>query len=156
MSGFFLYVLDAGYVLASGRQRRYPVRRFLLFVLLSAVILSPWMMGAARTAGQLHLGRPQEDSGVPAVKGDGPPGLASIPFTFYVFSLGHSVGPNVDELKLHRFAAVRPYLGYLVPAGILFLLVAYRGLRKAGRSVHRVAAVPGWRSPCCRWRSSPC
>lgn len=138
MSGFFLFILDAIYVLTSGRRRRYPVRRFILFGLLSAVILSPWLVGATRTAGQLHLGRPQEGGGVPATKGDGPPGLASIPFAFYAFSLGNSVGPNTDELKLRRFAAVKPHLWYLVPAGILFFLVAGRGLRKAGRSVHRV------------------
>lgn len=137
MSGFFLFILAASYVLTSGPQRRYPVRRFILFALLSAVILSPWMVGAGRTTGQLHLGRPQE-SEVPAAKGDSPPGLLSIPFAFYAFSLGNSVGPNTDELKMLRFAAVKPHLWYLVPAGIFFLLVACRGLQKAGRSIHRV------------------
>jgi 4-amino-4-deoxy-L-arabinose transferase-like glycosyltransferase len=138
MSGFFLYILYAVYLLTSGRQRRYALRRFMMFALLSAVILSPWIVGAARTAGQLHLGRPRDDTGVSAVKGESPPGLASIPFTFYVFSLGNSVGPNTDELKQHRFAAVRPHLWYLVPVGLLFLLIGCRGLQKSGRSVQRV------------------
>ncbi len=138
MSGFFLFILAASYALTSGRQRRYPVRRFILFASLAAVILSPWMVAAKRTTGQLHLGRPQETSGVVAAKGDSPPGLASIPFACYAFSLGNSAGPGMDELKLRRFAAVKPHLWYLVPAGILFLLVGCRGLQQAGRSVHRV------------------
>ncbi len=138
MSGFFLFILAGSYVLTSGRQRRYPLKRFILFASLAAVILSPWLVGAKRTTGRLHLGRPQEASGVAAAKGDSPPGLASIPFACYAFSLGNSVGPNTDELKMNRFAAVKPHLWYLVPAGLLFFLVACRGFQKAGRSVHRV------------------
>jgi 4-amino-4-deoxy-L-arabinose transferase-like glycosyltransferase len=141
MSGFFLFLLDAMYVLPAWRQRRYPLRRFIMFAFLSAVILSPWWLGATRTAGQLHLGRPPDDSGVPATKGDGPPGLASIPFAYYAFSLGNSVGPNTDELKMGRFGAVKPYLWHLIPAGILFFLVTCRGLQKAGRSVHRILLI---------------
>ena len=138
MSGYFLFILSASYVLTSGLQRRYPWRRFILFALLAAVILSPWMVGAKRTAGPLHLGPPSYGGDMGRVHGDGPPGFASIPFAFYAFTLGNSAGPNVEEFKRHRLAALKPHLWYLVPAGILFFLMACRGLQKAGWSVHQV------------------
>jgi uncharacterized membrane protein len=138
MSGFFLFVLHAGYALTADRPRRYPLKRLALFGTLSALLLSPWILGAKSTSGALHLGRPGEASGIVAAKGDGPPGLASIPFAIYTFSLGYSAGPNVDDLKRDRMAALKPHLWYLVPAGLLFALGAAWGLWKAGRPLHRV------------------
>lgn len=135
LSGFFLLVLNGIYVLTVGRQVRYPVRRFLLLALLSAVILSPWIIrGAARTS-PVHLGVPQAGSDVPAVKGESPPGVLGIPFTLYEFSLGPTLGPSVDEFKLHRLAAALPHLWYLIPAAVLFALTAFQGIRRAGATV---------------------
>ena len=135
LSGFFLLVLDGIYVLTVGRRLRYPVRRFLLLASLSAVILSPWIIRGAATTAPLHLGVPAAGSDVPAAKGESPPGVLSIPFTLYDFSLGMTLGPSVDELKLHRFRAVIPHLWYLIPAAALFALTAFHGFRRAGASV---------------------
>ena len=135
LSGFFLLVLNGIYVLTVGRQLRYPVRRFLLLALLSAVILSPWIIRGAAWTGPLHLGVPQTGSNVPAVKGESPPGLLSIPFALYEFSLGPTLGPSVDEFKLHRLTAMIPHLWYLIPAAVLFALTTFHGIRRAGASV---------------------
>ena len=135
LAGFFLFVMDGIYVLTIGRRLRYPARRFLLLVLLSAVILSPWIIRGAATTAPLHLGVPERGSSVPAAKGESPPGVLSIPFTFYEFSLGLTLGPSVDELKLHRFAAALPYLWHLGLAAALFGFIAFHGFRKAGASV---------------------
>ncbi|TFG88513.1 MAG: hypothetical protein E4H17_02235, partial [Gemmatimonadales bacterium] len=135
LSGFFLLVLNGIYVLTVGRPLRYPVRRFLLLALLAAVILSPWIVRGAAGTSPLHLGVPQTGSDVPAVKGESPPGVLSIPFTLYEFSLGLTLGPSVDEFKLHRFHAVIPHLWYLIPAAALFALTAFHGIRRAGASV---------------------
>ena len=135
LAGFFLLVLNGIYVLTVGRRLRYPLRRFLLLALLSAVILSPWIIRGAATTAPLHLGVPGAGSDVPATKGESPPGVLSIPFTLYDFSLGPFLGPSVDELKLHRFAAVIPDLWYLIPAAALFALTAFYGFRRAGASV---------------------
>ena len=135
LSGFFLLVLDGIYALTVGRRLRYPPRRFLLLALLAVVILSPWIIRGASATGRLHLGVPSVGSDVPAIKGESPPGVLSIPYTFYNFSLGLSVGPSVDELKLHRFAAAIPHLWYLIPAGVLFALIVYYGFRRANASV---------------------
>lgn len=137
-SGFFLFPLGGVYVLTAGRRIHYPVTRFIMFALLSAVLLWPWFLRGAGTTGPLHLGRPEASSDVPVAKGDAPPGLASIPFAFYAFSLGHSVGPNLDELKQYRMAAVMPHLWFLVPAGLLFAFVAYQGVRRASRALQWV------------------
>jgi len=136
LAGFFVLVVDGIYVLTVGRRLRYPLRRFLLLALLSTVILSPWIIrGAARTIGPLHLGVPEAGSDVLAVKGESPAGVLGIPFTLYDFSLGLSLGPSVDQLKFHRFAAAIPYLWYLVPAAALFALTALYGFRRAGASI---------------------
>jgi 4-amino-4-deoxy-L-arabinose transferase-like glycosyltransferase len=135
LSGFFLLILNGIYALTVGRQLRYPLRRFLLLTVLSAVILSPWIVRGAARIGPLHLGVPQTGSDVPAVKGESPPGVLSIPFTLYEFSLGRTLGPSVDEFKLHRLAAVPPHLWYLIPAAALFALTAFHGIRRVGASV---------------------
>jgi 4-amino-4-deoxy-L-arabinose transferase-like glycosyltransferase len=135
LSGFFLLVLDAIYVLTVGRRLRYPPRRFLLLALLSVVLLSPWIIRGAATTGQLHLNVPGAGGTLPAPKGESPAGLLSIPFTFYDFSVGLSLGPSTDELKLHRIAAVIPHLWYLIPLAALFALTAWYGFRRATASV---------------------
>jgi uncharacterized membrane protein len=135
LAGFFLLVVDGIYVLSVGRRLRYPVRRFLLLAVLAAIILSPWIIRGAAATAPLHLGVPEAGSDVPAAKGESPPGFLSLPFTLYDFSLGLTLGPSVDDLKLHRIAAVMPYLWHLLPAAALFALTALHGLRKAGASV---------------------
>jgi uncharacterized membrane protein len=131
LSGFFLLALYGSYALTAGRRLRYPVRRFFLLALLAAVILSPWIIRGAAWTGPLHLGVPQAGSDVPAIKGESPPGVLSIPFTLYEFSLGRTLGPSVDEFKLRRFAAMIPHLWVLVPAALLFALTAFQGARRA-------------------------
>jgi mannosyltransferase len=135
LSGFFLLALYGCHALTAGRRSRYPARRFLLLALLSAVILSPWIVRGAAWTGPLHLGVPQAGSDVPVIKGESPPGVLSIPFTLYEFSLGRTLGPSVDQFKLHRLAAVIPCLWYLVPAALLFALLAFQGARRAVGSV---------------------
>ena len=135
LSGFFLLVLDACYVLTVGRRLRYPPRRFLLFALVSVVLLSPWIYEGANTTGRLHLNVPGAESPALAPKGESPSGLLSIPFTFYDFSVGLSLGPSTDELKLHRLAAVIPHLWYLLPLAALFTFAAWYGFRRAAASV---------------------
>jgi uncharacterized membrane protein len=134
LSGFFLFVMFMVYALAVRRQARYPVRRLVIFLLLSAAMLWPWVIEGSGATGRLNLGRPQEGGRILAVKGEAPPGLLSVPFTFYNFSLGYSLGPSIDELKLHRLRAVTPHLWYLLPAGALFALLALRGLLRIRRS----------------------
>lgn len=136
LSGFFLLAFHAVYGLTAGRREGYPIRRLAVLLLVAVVVLSPWILRAGGTTGELHLGRPEEGSSVLAVKGESPPGLLSIPFTFYSFSLGFSVGPSIEELKIHGAAALVPHLPYLISAAGLFGLLALWGLiavRKSAR-----------------------
>lgn len=135
LAGFFLLAVDGIYVLSERRRLGYPLRRFLLLALLSITILSPWIVRGAAATAPLHLGVPEASSDVPAAKGESPPGALSIPFTFYDFSLGLTLGPSVDEFKLHRLAAVLPYLWLLIPAAALFALTAFHGFRRAAAPV---------------------
>ncbi len=141
LAGMLLLALDGAYLVAAGPRPRYPLRRLIALAVLVAGLLSPWIIAGAASTGPLHLGRPAEGSGPVAVKGESPPGLASIPFTFYNFSLGLSIGPSTDELKLHRFAALTPHLWYLAPAGLLFAALAFHGLRRADRRARALLAL---------------
>jgi uncharacterized membrane protein len=134
LSGCFLYVLFGIYALTRRGRAAYPMRRLIALALLSALVLAPWILRGAGSTGELHLGRVDEGAGVMAVKGESPPGLLSIPYTFYNFSLGTTVGPSIDELKRRRIAALIPHLWLLIPAAAIFATAALRGLARAPAS----------------------
>jgi uncharacterized membrane protein len=131
LSGFFLVGLVGVFGWTLGRSRGYSLRRYALFVLLIAVLLEPWIVEGAQGTGKFHIGAPSPHSDVILAKGESPPGLASIPFSFYDFTLGRSLGPSVDDLKLQRLDALRPHLAYLVPIALLVALLLGRGWRRA-------------------------
>lgn len=134
LSGFFLYPLFGIWAAVARRRSGYPIRRLIALGLLSAVVLTPWILKGAGATGELHLGRPDESAGALAVKGESPPGLLAIPYTLYNFSLGNSAGPSVDELKRQRLSAVVPHLWFLIPAAAVFALAALRGAIRAPRA----------------------
>ncbi len=145
LTGFFLLVFHCVYVLAFRRKVHYPFRRLLLLLVVVMVALSPWILQATESMGQLHLGRPDEAAGEGvAIKGECPPGLLSIPFTFYSFSLGFSMGPSIDELKIHRWPAVISYLWYLVPIMMLFAFAFLWGFHRARRSADEFRVLLLW------------
>lgn len=133
MSGLFLLVFQGVYWLAVRKRKGYSMVRLILLFVLVVAVLSPWIIRASQGTGRLHLGRPGPGTGVIAAKGESPPGLLSIPFTFYVFSFGLSAGPSIEELKLYRWPALVPHLWYLLPGSALFVLTAFWGLRGARR-----------------------
>jgi uncharacterized membrane protein len=133
LSGFFLYVLFGIITLTVGRRDRYPLRRFALFCVLSAAILWPWISGGLNSTGDVSLGRPGEGTETQAVKGESPPGIMSLPFTLYNFSMGMTIGPSVDELKLERLSSATPHLWYLLPGAAIFAGLLLRGLVRVPR-----------------------
>lgn len=146
LSGFFLLPFYGLYALLVRRRTRYPLWRMIALGLVVIAVLSPWLIRGAQSTGQLSLGRPTGEEGRLAVKGESPPGLLSVPFTLYNFSLGMTVGPSVEEMKIERIRSVAPHLWWLLPAAGLFALLALRGMIKAPRSIRGLvilwAAVP--------------
>ncbi|MFC1682630.1 glycosyltransferase family 39 protein [Candidatus Zixiibacteriota bacterium] len=70
--------------------------------------------------------------------GGNPVQIFSFPYTFFAFSMGFSYGPSIAEL--HRsatFATVRPYLGQILPALLLFAILFIAGLRSLWRERER-------------------
>ena len=131
LSGFFLVGLVGVFGWTLGRAQGYTLRRYAVFVLLIAVLLEPWIVAGAQSTGKFSVGTPPPHSDVILAKGESPPGLASIPYSFYDFTLGRSLGPSVDDLKLQRLRALRPHLPYLVPIAMLVTLLLVRGWRRA-------------------------
>ncbi len=138
LTGFFLLVLYGFYSLTIGRRTGYPIRRPIILLLLVAVILSPWILRATGQLGEPHLGRPDQLAGEGVVvRGESPWGILTIPFTFYNFSLGLSMGPSIHELKEYHWEVVVPFLPYLAPAMALFIGAVAWGLivrRRSSRS----------------------
>ncbi|MBD3237831.1 MAG: hypothetical protein GF330_14100 [Candidatus Eisenbacteria bacterium] len=129
LAGFFILALY-GLFAVLRLPRGYPFWRPLFLMVLTALLLSPWIANAVTQLGAVHLGRPQGISGEDViVRGESPAGVLSIPFTFYIFSLGFSQGPSIHDLKMHHWAVVKPFLPYLVPVLLLFGVIALRGLR---------------------------
>lgn len=126
LAGFFLLAIYGLLALTLGRAHRYPLLRLFAFGLLAAVLVSPWIIRAATQMGTPTLER-SSLPGEMVVRGESPPGLQSVPFAFYIFSLGFSSGPSIHELKLDRWEALKPLLPYLSIAMALFLGAAARG-----------------------------
>lgn len=134
LAGFFLLALYGLFALLRFRRGGYPLWRPLMLLILTALLLSPWIVNAATQLGTVHLDRPQGLSGEDViVRGDSPAGVLSIPFTLYIFSLGFSQGPSIHDLKMHHWAAVKPFLPFLIPALLLFVAVTLYGLRTMAR-----------------------
>jgi hypothetical protein len=131
LSGFFLIGLVGVFAWVVGRPLGYRMRRYAGFVLLVGILLEPWIVGGAESTGKFSVGTPPAHSDVILAKGESPPGLMSIPYSLYDFTFGRSLGPNVDDLKLHRMAALVPHLPYLVPALALVILLLVLGWRRA-------------------------
>jgi uncharacterized membrane protein len=126
LAGFFLLAVYGVLALTLGRAHRYPLARVFALGLLAAVLVSPWVMRSATQMGTPTLAR-SDLPGETVVRGESPPGLQSVPFAFYIFSLGFSSGPSIHELKQDRWVALKPFLPYLATAMTLFLGVAARG-----------------------------
>jgi mannosyltransferase len=62
-----------------------------------------------------------------------------IPYTFFVYSLGISVGPSLADLHLSRSLDLfMPYVGVLLPACIAFALMFLLGLYSTGKDKPRL------------------
>lgn len=131
LSGFFLPAVEFALALEAARRDGWRMRRFVAHALLLGVVLAPWILAGAGTTGKVSVGTPSAHSDVILAKGESPPGLASIPYTFYDFTLAHGLGPTVDELKQRRAAAIVPHLPLLVPAMALVAVLALAGLAAA-------------------------
>ena len=142
LSGFFLVGLVGVFAWTMGRPLGYRMRRFVAFALLLGVLLEPWVVSGAEGTGKFHVGgAPSPHSDVILAKGESPPGLASIPYSLYDFTLGRSLGPSVDDLKQHRMRAVWPQLPIVLPALLLALALLVRG-EVVARGARRSVLVP--------------
>jgi uncharacterized membrane protein len=131
LAGFFLFPLEATLLFTLGRAD--ASRRFALQLVLTALLLAPWIQVGMESTGRPHLRGEGEVSDVPLAKGEIPTGPLGVVFTFYDFSVGHSFGPTVDDLKQHRARALVPHLPVLVPIGLLFAGLAAAGMWRADR-----------------------
>jgi len=115
-----------------GRPRVLPLAVGLGVLLL---VLSPWIL---RYLGVLEIhrlvpGRETLPSEEP-LRGASTFSWPAIPFTFYVFSVGYSLGPSLRALhEQSAMAAIRPHLPVIALTGALFGALALTGFAALGR-----------------------
>jgi 4-amino-4-deoxy-L-arabinose transferase-like glycosyltransferase len=135
LNGVLLLPVTFGLLLLApprGRPRVWPLAAGLGVLLL---ILSPWIL---RYLGVLEIQRlvPGREA-LPAeapLRGSTTFAWAAIPFTFYVFSVGYSLGPSLRALhEQSAIAAIRPHLPVIALTGLLFGALALTGFAALGR-----------------------
>jgi mannosyltransferase len=111
----FLLAVQVAYTVILRRYDRSvkpPIAQFVAI----CVLFLPWVYVSVNIMSR-HLQSPK------------PIGLTALPYTFYAFTYGFSVGPPVAELRLHQsISSFLPFLPIIVPCAILFTLLAFRGL----------------------------
>ena len=120
LAALFLFAFQGLYFLVRRPGRIWRLAGALLLVLL---VLSPWLKN-------FELGwRPELVGQESAVRNLNFHPLA-FGYTFFVYSVGDTVGPSRDEMNRGMSAALfKPYLPYFAAAGLVFGLVFLMGLR---------------------------
>jgi hypothetical protein len=92
------------------------VRRWVLAQISAAALVMPWAVFQA-AHGQVGLAY------------DRPLAAASLPYTFFVFSLGYSVGPSTTELHLRQdLGTLLPYLPVIAGGAVVFGMLFISGV----------------------------
>jgi hypothetical protein len=134
MSGVLLVPVFAGGLFFARPAGRGRLAAPALYLALVGIALSPWIgyhlvqrMGWLEW-GRLVPGRPPEAAGEP-LRGDLTFSWLGIPFTFYVFATGYSLGPSLRDLRSGAgLDAVLPFLPVILAALLTFGTLALVGL----------------------------
>ncbi len=95
-----------------------------------ALVLAPWALRYFHVFefGRLMPGRDVLPGETPL---RGLPNFSwpAVPYTFYAFSVGYSLGPTLRAMHVHPgLAALRPYAAWFLVVGVVFGTLAVRGL----------------------------
>ena len=116
----FLYLL-----LVPGRRKF--LGKWIVAVFLVLLIFSPWVR-------EIMVRVPPENpAGEPAstpLRGGSALSAMVVPYSFFTYSVGYSLGPSVEDLKLRRSEALKENTHWIVLAAILFGIPAVIGLRR--------------------------
>lgn len=127
----FILLFQVGFFLLFWPQYRSRLPQLILALAAIAVMVIPifvLLFSGGRYAAVCAVGA-----------GNNPLQTFSIPYTFFVFSLGFSYGPSISELHMSTsWASVRPYLPQLLPAVLLFAAIFILGLRSLRRQRKRL------------------
>ena len=119
------------------------VRPWTLYVLLVALAVSPWLWQLSRAVDWSILFR-RPAGMAPLERASGMTWLA-LPYTFFTFCLGFSMGPSPRELHGSRSLPVFvPHLIWLIPAALFFLWLTFRGLRGQYRRRNAFVLTLSW------------
>lgn len=142
-SAAFLYVVHTVIFVSGGDRTRPRVLRWAIVTAVLLALLSPWIYRIYTFIDFSELIKPVlpgELSAGDRLRGETTVTLSAIPYTFYAFSAGFSLGPSLREL--HQAATIRSVLTSH-PAAVLWVLILFGGLLVRGA----YAALLGSRRP---------
>ncbi|MEP7028989.1 MAG: glycosyltransferase family 39 protein [Candidatus Eisenbacteria bacterium] len=145
LNGLFLLPVTFGALLAAPPHGRSRVAPIVLAFGALAIVLSPWIL---RYLGvfEIHRLLPGREA-LPAelpLRGATTFAWPAVPFTFYVFSVGYSLGPSLRALhEQSAWRAIVPHLPVIGLTGVVFGALALTGLAALGRRRFARAVLAG-------------
>jgi uncharacterized membrane protein len=126
LSAGFVALAHFGY-LAFVPGRSKLLGRWVVAVFVVLLLFSPWMREIVTGSNPERL--VGGDTGEPLAGGASFSAMA-LPYTFYTFSVGYSLGPSLREIKGDRTDAVRANIHWILITGAVFLIPLVLGLRR--------------------------
>jgi uncharacterized membrane protein len=108
--------------------RKLSLRNLLFANVLVALLLTPWLVGMFERVELHRLVRTEPYPETQLLRGEATFSPLAVPYTFYVFSVGYSLGPGLREL--HEVTGIVDLSGHLstvLPATICFSLAFLLG-----------------------------
>ena len=110
-------------------HRKLSLRTLVMAHVFLALLLSPWLVGMFQRIEFHRLARTEPYAETEFLRGETTFSVFALPYTFFVFSEGYSLGPSLSELHGRAgLAAVSGYSSVLVPAAIGFSLALVLGI----------------------------
>ena len=95
-------------VLTAGRRRL--IGRWIVVVFVVLLVFSPWV----REMIERSLRHPAPAASTERVMGGGGLSVAAIPYTYFTYAVGYTLGPSLRELQADRAPAVSGNIGWIV------------------------------------------
>jgi hypothetical protein len=126
LSVAFLAAAHFFYLILVPSRRRF-LGRWIVAMFLVLLIFSPWVR---QIIVRVH---PEKvvagDTGAPLLGGADLSALV-VPYSFFTYSVGYSLGPSVEDLKLRRSDALAKNYHWIILSALLFGIAAVVGLRR--------------------------
>ncbi len=126
LSAVFVAAVHFLYLLFAPGRRRF-LGRWIVAVFLVLLIFSPWMR---EIMVRVHPEKMVAGTADAPLRGGSALSALVVPYSFFTYSVGYSLGPSVEDLKLRRHEALADNIHWIIIAAVLFGVPAVAGIRR--------------------------